>query len=321
MKCFYHVDNDGKAAAFCVHAWAGLHDNLPVKFLPIDYRNSFPFAEIQPNEQVWIVDYSIEPEEMRKLLTITKDVTWIDHHKTAIEKYEDFETPIRGIRRDGEAGCSLTWKYLHWWTDRGLGRERFDVVPPKGFEVPLAIELIADRDVWAWKHDKLTAEFHAGIALYDIGPSSQVWWQLLDRELEPIPGTGNARAKQEGEEFFQRILSEGRTILQYRTQSYASLRQTIAYDTVLSGYKCMAINAAKVGSELFGSENGRMPESHDIYISYYHDGRQFIVSLYSAKVDVSRIAEQFGGGGHRGAAGFQCLSLPFHPVEVEVTNG
>lgn len=24
MKCFYHVDLDGKAAAFCVHAWVGI---------------------------------------------------------------------------------------------------------------------------------------------------------------------------------------------------------------------------------------------------------------------------------------------------------
>lgn len=40
---------------------------------------------IKPNEQIYIVDFSISSEEMRELLKITKDITWIDHHKTAIE--------------------------------------------------------------------------------------------------------------------------------------------------------------------------------------------------------------------------------------------
>ena len=117
MKCFYHIDLDGKAAAFCVYAWAGIKDvEQQVEFIPIDYGIPFPFDSVQPDEQVWIVDYSIKPDEMTRLLEITKDVTWIDHHKTAIEKYSDYPNKIRGIRKDGVAGCVLTWKYIHWWT-------------------------------------------------------------------------------------------------------------------------------------------------------------------------------------------------------------
>jgi len=56
---------------------------------------------------------------MRELLITTKNVTWIDHHKTAIEKYNDFEYDIRGVRYDGIAGCMLTYCYLHHMTQRG----------------------------------------------------------------------------------------------------------------------------------------------------------------------------------------------------------
>ena len=40
---------------------------------------------------------------------------------------------------------------------------------------------------------------------------------------------------------------------------------------------------------------------------------QWTVSLYSTKsdIDVSIIAKNYGGGGHKGASGFQCKELPF----------
>ena len=80
MKVFYHVDNDGKCAGFWVKQLAQHYDNYPLEFYKINYGMDFPFDEIQPNEQVYIVDYSIFPEEMDKLLEITQDVVWIDHH-------------------------------------------------------------------------------------------------------------------------------------------------------------------------------------------------------------------------------------------------
>lgn len=40
-------------------------------------------------------------------------------------------------------------------------------------------------------------------------------------------------------------------------------------------------------------------------------GDLFKVSMYSEFVDVSEIAVKYGGGGHKGASGFQCTELPF----------
>ena len=111
MKCFYHNDADGRCAGFWVHLSAGLTDlqfNYGVEdsdFVEMSYEKRFPIETIRPNEMVYIVDYSITPDEMRELLKITKDVTWIDHHKTAIEKYAGFEHDIRGLRYDAKCGC------------------------------------------------------------------------------------------------------------------------------------------------------------------------------------------------------------------------
>ena len=76
MKCFYHNDADGKCAGFWVHLSAGLTDpNMGQDFIEMSYEKTFPIDTINPNEQIYIVDYSISPDEMRQLLTITTDVT------------------------------------------------------------------------------------------------------------------------------------------------------------------------------------------------------------------------------------------------------
>ena len=148
--CFYHVDDDGKCAAFWVYLSAGVYDGYESEFVPINYGMEFPFEKINPNEQVYIVDYSIMPDEMRKLLEITKDITWIDHHKSAIERYVDFEIPIRGIRYDGVAGCMLTYCWLHHMTERGCGDPKeFNISMTE--EAPMFTKYIADYDVWAFE--------------------------------------------------------------------------------------------------------------------------------------------------------------------------
>lgn len=111
MKCFYHLDLDGKCAGYLVWHYACLReeDEKPENFIKINYGMEFPLNKIEKDERVFIVDFSIEPEDMRELLKITKNVVWIDHHKTTIEKYKDFESYIPGIRMTGPgiSGASL----------------------------------------------------------------------------------------------------------------------------------------------------------------------------------------------------------------------
>ncbi len=314
LKCFYHDDLDGRAAAFCVHAWVGLkpqNSYIPsAQFIPMEYSKPFPFDEIKSDEQVWIVDYSIKPEEMDRLLQITQDVIWIDHHKTAIERYADYPHRIRGIRKDDEAACVLTWKYIHWWTRRGDGPENFDVdCPTPGLRVPLAIELVGDRDIWAWKHGDTTKRFYAASQAHDTKPDSEFWWRCLDREIDPADGPGNAKAKEQGDNWWTLLLVIGAQIEEYRKRFYTDYREALAFPVTFEGHKALAMNVARVGSEAFGGDE--VFQEYEILMPFYFNGRQFIVSLYSKTVDVSELAKTRGGGGHKGAAGFQCDKLPF----------
>jgi len=200
MKCYYHNDNDGKAAAFCVHAWVGIKDcSQPVEFVEMSYGKPFPFADITENEQVWIVDYSIAPEDMDILLDITADVTWIDHHKTAIEKYAEYTREIRGVRDVSEAACTLAWKYIHWYTQRGDGEIRLgdmgDHYPynsAHNMPIPLAIAAVGIGIHGRSRSERCQNSFmrHLQCTTAHLTPSSggNAWTANLHRYLHQTQG-------------------------------------------------------------------------------------------------------------------------------------
>ena len=70
----------------------------------------------------------------------------------------------------------------------------------------------------------------------------------------------------------------------------------------------------KFGGEAFGEKI----KTYDICISFEFDGEKFLVSLYSEKIDVACIAEKYGGGGHKGAAGFVTKELPIKEEKVNL---
>jgi len=269
MKCFYHGDLDGQAAAFVVCR----RELSPVEVVVMSYGKPFPLETVEPDERVWIVDFSIDPLEMSALLARTKHVVWIDHHKTAIEKYADFPEEIAGVREDGTAGCVLAWR--HCFSNEQL---------------PRAIELVGDRDVWAWVHGQETANFCAGAQMNDTHPHSDFWRVMLNDSHQ-----------------FVRVCDQGKTVNAYRAQFYADMLKSIGFEATLDGHVCLCLNAARVGSESFGEAI----HDYDFCSSFYFDGQQFTVSLYSEKIDVSEIAKAHGGGGHKGASGFQCEQLPY----------
>ena len=98
MKCVYHKDLDGIASAAIVSHFV----KEPCDYIEVGYSKEFPFDQIAKDELVYIVDFSIE--EWERLLEITKDVVWIDHHKSAIELYADYSY-LDGIRSVAAAAC------------------------------------------------------------------------------------------------------------------------------------------------------------------------------------------------------------------------
>jgi hypothetical protein len=79
------------------------------------------------------------------------------------------------------------------------------------------------------------------------------------------------------------------------------------------GLKFLALTTARCNSLTFAAKD--VPETgHDALMGFYFTGQKWSVSLYHAKhntgIDLSLIAVKYGGGGHRGACGFQLQTLP-----------
>lgn len=283
MKVFYHSDNDGKCAGYWVKTLNKLTDNFTDEYIKINYGIEFPFDSIGKNEIVYIVDCSISPEEMDKLLEITSNVIWIDHHKSAIEKYKNYDKDVKGLRYDGIAGCMLTYCYLFFLTD---GVKEFE--PEMVESAPLFTKLIADYDVWTFEFGDKTRRFQKGFELYPHEPEDKIWDNLW----------GNIFCESDE---MNRIIEAGKIIIEYRKCMMAEYCENKGFEASLEDYKCFAINMAMVSSDDFVIDN---INDYDILIGFSYDGDNWNYSLRSTKVDCAVLAMKYGGGGHKGAAGF-----------------
>lgn len=222
---------------------------------------------------------------------------WIDHHKSAIEKFNPL---ISGYRIDGVAACRLAWQ----WFNQGL--ESYPVNCPSTkqpyFErkvmEPLAVCLAGEYDIWD-KRDPNAELFQHGLRSRELTP--EIWARLL----------GDAQDPKDDETVLD--LLNGGEVLQYaRTKENESVIKTAGFTCQWEGLTFLCCNAARYNSQLFTA--GVKPE-HDALLGFAWRGDKWTVSLYHAPGkehhDLSLIAVKHGGGGHRGACGFLTKTLPF----------
>lgn len=283
MKCFHHNDMDGRSAASLVayHEKTLMGEN----FIELDYSKEIPVDIIKNDETVYIVDYSFSAKTklaLDTILEITPNVIWIDHHQTSMEFIE--RNPeygnIKGIRSNDRCGAYLTYQYLF---------------PDK--PIPRYIELIDDYDRWvnAIPESQL---FKLGIdAQYDQSPTSALWAQLFFHDIM----SGAA-----GEHNVDSIINEGRIINRFTSITNKFDYDRLAFRTTFRGHRCIVINKpgnSKVLCDIL--EDPYCP--YEFGIVYQFNGERYKYSIYGAinsEVDCSKIAEAYGGGGHKKAAGF-----------------
>ena len=275
--CIYHNDADGRASAAIVRRALGKDLNL----CEMKYGDSLPLEEVLVSDHIIIVDFSLSREDMDRLSGYHK-ITWIDHHKTAIEELADISQPWPGIRDIGEAACVLTWNYFFPET-----------------EVPLSVKLVGDRDIWRWDHQD-TGAFNEGLYQLNTNPrNDRLWKPLLDDDRTLL----------------NEIVEHGRSLREARLKAIQSSTARYGYAVNFEGYRTLAINMRGSG------DLGEHIRNHGYEIAYCYidnilDGELYtFVSLYSDEVDVAEIAHRFGGGGHAGASGFHFKrsTSPFPP--------
>jgi uncharacterized protein len=277
MIIFHHNDLDGRCAAAIAYRHFCRPDNSNnLQFIEMDYAKPVPVERIQPGERVVILDFSFKPDVMNEVLDRSNDVTWIDHHVTA--KDYDYGESLPGLRdfsEKGLSGCELAWEYYF-----------------TGQPMPRAVSLIGDYDAWRLQLAPQCFQFYEGLKLIKDQAPRSLFWNDLFCDYSGLVA---------------KVLTEGQTAILYRDAYCEDFIKQFGYETELDGVKMFAVNLYRFGSKCFGERMKQYPAC----IGYAHDGEKYIVSVYSEQIDVSGICKAHGGGGHKGAAGFSCVELPF----------
>jgi oligoribonuclease NrnB/cAMP/cGMP phosphodiesterase (DHH superfamily) len=230
--------------------------------------------EMEPGSDVLIVDFSY-PRDTLKRIASEHSLQVLDHHQTA-------EAALRGLPYCefdmNRSGAMMTWQHLH---------------PEK--EPPAFVQYIQDRDLWrfALPHSR---EVSAWLASH---PFDFQGWTDLAAELAVVP---------------DRIFREGEALLRLKNQYVESMCRHPHW-VELGGHRIPAANATVCFSEVGERLCELFPEA--AFAAYWtdrNDGlRQWGLRSRNG-FDVSEVAKQYGGGGHKAAAGF---TTPLEPVRAD----
>lgn len=286
MKCFYHnSDLDGHCSGALVKI-----EFPECEMIGINYGDEFPWDSIEKNEIVYMVDFSLEPFVDMIELNKKCHLVWIDHHKTAMDEYVKWFNRgyvINGIRSIEYAACELVYKYFYLSSDN---------------YIPYFIRLLGRYDIWDLEWSKNVLPFQMGMRNYDTDP-------ILDKAIKNVWKPLLTENNNSKKAFLNKIIKEGKIILSYQNKYNEKYLNAAAFETKFSYYKAIAINKALCNSKVFDTV---VKNKYHIFITFYRNkNHKWVVTLYSNTVDVGRLAKEYGGGGHMGAAGFVCDELPF----------
>ncbi len=270
------------------------------KFLPhaelIGWDYGDPMPDVPTGVNLYMLDISVDG------LMGYPGLVWIDHHKSAIEK---FGNTMYGYRIDGVAACRLAWQWFA--SDHTDPVVQYSGLPDKQAFIdrtvsePFAVRLAGEYDIWD-KRDDRAELFQHGLRSQEL--TDKNWEDMLDKKST----IGHAHT-------VQVLLTQGRAIQYAKTKENESIIKANGFTVDFEGLKFLACNHARYNSHLFTA--GLKPE-HDALLGFNWDGERWKVSLYHAPGkehhDLSLIAVKHGGGGHRGACGFKEKSLPFFSV-------
>lgn len=238
---------------------------------------------------VFILDFSYKRDILQRMAGIAKSITVLDHHQTAAEDLtglpEAIWPPLPGLSATFDmkkSGAMLAWLYIKKFA---LAPNFRPCLSPDGGE-PWLVELVQSRDLWKW--DVPNAKV-LDACLSSLPMTFDEWDYLGTR---PFGGSG-----------YDVMVVEGKAILRSQEKIINDLVKK-AWVTRIAGHLVPCLNTGLFISEVAG----RLSEGEPFAATYFDraDGER-IYSLRSREggLDVSKIAQIFGGGGHKHAAGFQ----------------
>ena len=301
---YYHADClDGFGAAYA--AWCRYGDSA--LYRPMHHGDPWQPEEVSGRD-VYILDYTFAPEQLLAMAGAAHTVTLLDHHETARQPWDndlcpagdtalEFRHPTLALTLHfdmARSGARLAWEHFH--PDR---------------ELPAPLAHVEDIDLWRFAlpgtrafcralrmQPWAFARWHQIVHDADLrrqllsqGEAIETFFNLEvqrladSRLLAPVTLKGDPVDPLQAVRHGQPVIEEG-------DRSWLAARG-------------VAINA----NGLFASELGNiLAERHGGFALIWEVNDQQIakVSLRACgAVNVARIAENYGGGGHPNAAGFR----------------
>jgi oligoribonuclease NrnB/cAMP/cGMP phosphodiesterase (DHH superfamily) len=277
QSCLYHrSDLDGHCSgAICALKFKD------IKLHGIEYGDDVPWELIDGFDLI-VVDWSFQPWSLfEEVISRANTVTWIDHHKSAIEEYEKSSRQFPNLKvflNTELAACELAWDYFFPNKDK-----------------PLAVRLLGRYDVWDHS-DGRVLPFHYRVKVEKTDPDTMQFWHKIFNKTDFT---------------IKDYIYEGEIILKYEKQQNKKSIEAIGCNVVFEGKLWLAANRTGINSKFF--DTAYDPDKYFGVISWGWTGKHWRVSLYTTHdhVDCSAICKSYGGGGHKNAAGFQCKELPF----------
>lgn len=259
-------------------AWKKFGDTA--EYIPVSYGDAPPDG--LENREVYIVDFCYESsEQMDALAKSTKRLVVLDHHESNRVAVESVTEHVYDASR---SGATIAWSYFHPDTP-----------------IPRLMTYLEDGDLYRYSLPETRDVFSYLLVL----PFDFVQWDILAQNLENDDGRKEILKKAEAyTEFFN---------------AFAQMSVERAKKVRFDGYEVYFVAThpnitvkSYVGNKLYT----KLPP-FAIIVTAHPNG--FGVSLRGdGSVDVSKIAEKYGGGGHPGSAGFFIPNDKVMPwVEIE----
>ena len=268
---------DGFAAALAADLFFQQYENHASHVSYYKGRHGNPPPKCD-GQEVYILDFSYHRKEMQLICQQALKVTLIDHHISAEKELQGLDQEYENLKIIFDmkrSGAILSWNFFH------------------SSPAPKLFSHIQDNDLWQFKLDN-THRIIMAIMSYPM--EFPQWRSWLDND-----------------EALQQLNSEG-AILERHTNKLISRYKPAARMGKIAGYSIPVVNApGSIGSELLH----QLSDGHPFAAAYEDKRDRRVWQLRSGgkkAIDVSAIAQQFGGGGHKNASGF---SSEHFVVELE----
>lgn len=221
--------------------------------------------ELQQNNLVIILDHHVTAQEN------LKDATKLDFNfDEVLNKFKAGEKGLYCLFDMDQSGAGIAYRYFF----------QTDVVPNM-------IRLIEDRDTWKFKY-KESKDFHSYLLSKPF--DYDVWTKVFEDSSD--------------KEKFSAIIKAGEALTEYSDQIVSKICALASVQTVAGlevGFVNTTSHWAEVGEFMVQKKN------LDYSIAFTID---FSLGMIKGSIrrptglDCTKLAEHFGGGGHKGAAGF-----------------